>query len=279
VKFHFGHSDLRFDAKFDPPGAGGSCTVNVTACLVPKNQLSLQCLDVGSGQTSQGNTPPDRFIQTEGQVCITTGNKVPVYDITTTCDSETAEIFIFCQPSDLNISPRICGAAELQDARSGSAPVTCGVNGFWPTGVDPISRKPGAFSDFWWCNEVPDITLTAFFGGYRFEPLTEINVGSTFPIQFTLFDEFGTVVKDADALLSIARTKDKDGNSVDFTPVLNLEDSGGSEALNAPLYGLDGNKYGFTWQTKDLESGYYEITTTFLNVFTPQQTITVVLVD
>ena len=273
VKFNFAHSDLRFDA-------AGSCSVTVTACLVPKKQLNLQCEDVEANQTSQNNPPANRIIQTEGQTCLSTGNKVPVYDITTTAGCSEEEIFIFCQPPSLiGISPRICEATELKDAQRGSELATCGVNGFWPTGVDPISRGPGGRSDFWWCNEVPDISRTAFFGGYRFDPLTEINVGSTFPIQFILLDEFGSVVKDGNALLSIARTKDENGNNVGFSPVLNLEDSGASEASNAPLYGFDGNKYGFTWQTKGLLPGVYEITTIFLNVFTPQQTITVVLVD
>jgi hypothetical protein len=272
AKFDFGHSQLRFDATVT-----GSCTVNVTACLVPKNQLNLQCEDVEANQTnSQSNPPANRIIQTEGQVCVSTGNKVPVYDITHGPGCSEEEIFIFCQPPSLiGISPRICEATELQNARRGSELATCGVNGFWPTGVDPISRKPGGRSDFWWCNEVPDISRTAFFGGYRFEPLTEINIGSTFPIQFILLDEFGSVVKDANALLSIERAPCREG----FCPVLDLQDSGSSEGEDKPLYGFDGNKYGFTWQTKGLLPGVYNITTTFLNVFTPQQTITVVLVD
>ncbi len=275
LKFPFVHSRLLFEAS-------GTCTVNVTACLVTKSSLDLLALDVEANQSSTTNPPANRIIQTAGQPCLSTGNKVVVYDITHTGCTDV-EIFIFCEIANFNVSPRICQCSDVSQCQRGRELATAGVNGFWPAGtIDPISRQPGGTSDFWWCNEVPDPANTAVFGGYLFEPLTEIKVGSNFPIKFRLFDEFGNVIPDANVLLSIEQTAlfDEFGNVVPcdgFCPVIPLVDPGASEAGNPnPLYGFDGNHYKFNWKPET--PGVYNITSTFLNYFVPQQTITIVVV-
>ncbi len=268
LKFPFVHSRLLFEAS-------GTCTVNVTACLVTQNSLDLQALDVEANQTSTTNPPANRIIETAGQPFLSTGNKVVAYDITHTGCTDV-EIFIFGEIANFNVSPRICHCSDVSECQRGRELATAGVNGFWPAGtIDPISRQPGGTSDFWWCNEVADPANTAVFGGYLFEPLTETKVGSNFPIRFQLFDEFGNVVPDANVLLSIELTDPCSPGQ--FCPVIPLVDPGASEAGNPnPLYGRDGNHYKFNWKPET--PGVYNITSTFLNYFVPQQTITIVVV-
>lgn len=273
AKLHFSDSSLKVEAT-------GACTINATACTLPRNKLNLWAEDLGINQ--QNGT----LIQTECTL-YASRNKCVTYEITQTPinSSECSDInlTIFATPSNLNVSPRICQcSADLQSCQRGTPPPTAGVNGFWPSGADPISRRVGGTSHFWWCNQVLGTGSPACFGGYQlpsgtYPPTT--TVGSSFPIKFSLFYSCGTppVVNDAQVLLSIqliSPCEDENGNPT-FCPI-NPVFPGSSELDNPPpLYRLAGDHYQFNWVPQ--QAGTYDITSIFLNYNVPPQTIRVVV--
>ena len=257
AKISFGDSALKFEAT-------GTCTVNATACTLPPSKFNLSAEDLGA------NLENGALIQT---VCglYVSRNKCVEYQIThqpiNSSDCSDIELTIFAQLQNAAASSRICQCENLQQCLRGTEVPTAGVSGFWPRGTDPISRRVGGTSHFWWCQQPSGTGGQACFGGYELGGSTP-TVGSSFPIKFTLVDCDipSIVITDAQVLLSIQLIGLACAN---FCPV-DLGFPGSSEENNPPpLFRLSGGHYQFNWVPE--QAGLYEITSIFLNYGVPPQ--------
>jgi hypothetical protein len=262
AKVPFGDSAIQFKAT-------GTCTVNAAACTFPPSKFNLAAEDLGANLQSGALT------QT---VCglYVSRNKCVEYEIThqpiNSSDCSNIELTIFAQLREAGASSRICQCEDLRQCLRGSETPTAGVSGFWPRGTDPISRKVGGTSHFWWCQQPAGVGNQACFGGYELGG-SEPTVGSSFPIKFILRDcDLPSIaVTDAQVLLSIQLIDP----CATFCPV-NLAFPGSSEEDNPPpLYRLAGGHYQFNWVPE--QAGLYEVTSIFLNYDLPPQSTLVMV--
>jgi len=256
AKIPLGDSAIQFKAT-------GTCTVNASACTFPPSKFNLAAEDLGA------NLQNGPLVQT---VCglYVSRNKCVEYEIShepiDSNDCSNIELTIFAQLQETAASSRICQCEDLRQCLRGSETPTAGVSGFWPRGTDPISRRVGGTSHFWWCQQPSGTGHQACFGGYELEG-NDATAGSSFPLKFTLVDcDFPSIaITDAQVLLSIQLIDPCET----FCPV-DLGFPGSSEEDNPPpFYRSTGGHYQFNWVPQ--EPGLYEVTSTFLNYDVPPQ--------